>query len=186
MIADSLKKFKLGFFFIMIGFRIQGFDIFPDIIGYIFFAVAFYHLRDSSCHFVKAFKYNIPLIFISLFSIYQEPAQQEGIRISPWGWLGIIISVISFVLNLMTIYNLFMGIKELEENFDAFDLADESQIRWRHYSTLQIAMLLSFLLILIPVIAFLYIIVVLIVAIWVLIGIINYLQRCIDSIVLEP
>lgn len=182
MIADSLKKLKWGFFFIMIGFRIQGIDIFPDVIGHILFAIAFYHLRNSGSRFNKAFMYNIPLIFTSLFSIYQAPAQQEGIQFERWGWLGIIVSIVSFILNLLTVYNLFMGIREMEESFGNIDLADESEKRWNNYLMLQIAVMFSFLTIFIPFIAFFYVITLLIVAVMMLIRIMNFLKRCIDSL----
>lgn len=182
MIVDNLQKFKWGFFFIMIGFRIQGFDIFPDIIGYIFFAIAFSNLKNSSDYFAKAFNFNLPLIFISLFSIYQAPSQQEGIQLGPWGGLGIFISIVSFILNLMTVYYLFKGIRELEESFDDTYLANEAERRWNHYLILQTAMLLSFMTVFIPVFAFLYMLVILFAAIGVLIGIINFLRRCIDSV----
>lgn len=179
MIIDNLQRLKWGFFFIMIGLRIEGFDVFPDILGHIFFAISLSNLRQSSNYFGKAFIFNLPLIFISIFTIYQDPAQQD---VSNLNLLGVLILIASFILNLMTVYNLFMGMKELEEGYGNTELASESERMWKNYLLLEIAMILSFLIIFVPVFGFLYIIGVLIAAIAVLIGIIKFLRRCIDSI----
>ena len=82
----------------------------------------------------------------------------------------------------MTVYNLFMGMKELEEGYGNTELASESERMWKNYLLLEIAIILSFLIIFVPVFGFLYIIGVLIAAIAVLIGVIKFLRRCIDSI----
>lgn len=186
MIQNSLEKFKWGFFFIMLGFRIQGFDILPDIIGYLFFAFGLNSLRSISKFFVKAAGFNLPMIFLSIFSIYQAPAQGEGIQLGPLGGIGIIISIVSFVLNLLTVYNLFMGIKELEESRQDLILASESERMWKNYLLLRIAVLFSFITIIIPIIAVLFIIAIIIASIVVLIGITRFLNECIDSMNHEP
>ncbi|MGI6084312.1 MAG: hypothetical protein ACOYIF_02560 [Acetivibrionales bacterium] len=182
MIQNSLEKFKWGFFFIMLGIRIQGFDILPDIIGYLFFAFGLNSLRPISKFFVKASWFNLPMIFLSIFSIYQAPAHEEGIRLGPLGGIGIIISIASFVLNLLTIYNLFMGIKELEESRQNLILASESERMWNNYLLLEIAVLFSLIAIVIPIIGIFYIFIIIIAAIVVLIRIIRFLNECIDSL----
>jgi len=70
----------------------------------------------------------------------------------------------------------------MEESFGNIDLADESEKRWNNYLMLQIAVMFSFLTIFIPFIAFFYVITLLIVAVMMLIRIMNFLQRCIDSL----
>ncbi len=80
MIISGFSKLFWGFVFIMIGFKIQGFDILPDILGYLFFAAAFSNLSSLSINFEKASKYNIPMIILSIFSIYQP--QNQGDQIS--------------------------------------------------------------------------------------------------------
>jgi len=67
MVANGFNKLYWGFLFILIDFRINGFDILPDIIGYILFAFAFSALASGSSHFVLAGRYNIPMIILSTF-----------------------------------------------------------------------------------------------------------------------
>ena len=70
-----------GFLFVMLNFRIQGFDILPDIVGYIFFAFGFAALASNSEHFKKASRLNIPMIILSIFSIY-ESSPRLGINVN--------------------------------------------------------------------------------------------------------
>lgn len=182
MIQNGLNKLFLGFLFIMIGFRIQGFDIFPDIVGYILFAFGFSNLGSSSNYFIKAARYNIPMIVLSIFSIYQPTVQGGGIQPEPLGLVGILLSIASFILNLLVVYNLFKGINELEYSQGNTELALESDRKWSQYLMLQLAVLFSFIIIFIPFLAILYMIAMLIASIAVLIVIMGFIKRCMDSI----
>lgn len=178
MNESGLNKLFWGFIFIMLSFRIQGFDILPDIVGYLFLASGFSDLISNSSYFSKAAKYNVPMIILSIFSIYQKPAQGGGIQLGPLGIFSIPIAIASFVLNLLVIYNLFMGIKDMAEKRGQFDLVEESDERWNQYKMLQIAVLFSFIVILIPLLAVFYFIVLFIISIILSIGILGFLQRC--------
>jgi hypothetical protein len=179
---SGLNKLYWGFLFIMLSFRIQGFDILPDIVGYLFFAFGFRELISSSDYFSIAAKYNIPMTILSIFSIYQRPAQSGGINLGVLGIFGIPIAIASFVLNLLVIYNLFMGIKDMAEKREESDLARESDERWNQYKMLQIALLFSFILIFIPLLGVVYLIVLFIIAIILTIGILGFIKRCIDTL----
>lgn len=48
MNESGFNKLYWGFFFIMFNFRIQGFDIFPDIVGYLFLASGFTTLFQAA------------------------------------------------------------------------------------------------------------------------------------------
>lgn len=178
MNESGFKKLYWGFIFIMLSFRIQGFDILPDIVGYLVLASAFSSLASSSTYFSIAAKYNIPMIALSIFSIYQSPVQGEGVHLGQFGILSIPIAIASFVLNLLVIYNLFMGIKDMSEKRQQSDLAQESVERWNQYKMLQIASLFSIILIFIPILALVYVIVLLVLSIILLIGILNLLKTC--------
>ncbi|MBC8062387.1 MAG: hypothetical protein H7Y18_17200 [Clostridiaceae bacterium] len=178
MNKSGFNKLFLGLLFIMLSFRIQGFDILPDIVGYLFLASGFSTLISSSSYFSIAAKYNIPMIILSLFSIYQNPVQGPGIQLSPLLIFSITIAIASFVLNLLVIYNLFMGIKDMAEKQDQSDLMKESDERWKQYRLLQIAILFSLILIFIPVLALVYIIVLFILSIILTIGILRFLKKC--------
>ena len=175
--AGFVKLFW-GFIFIMLGFRIQGVDILPNIVGYLLFASAFKDLAVNSTYFSSASKYNIPMIILSIFSIYQSPVQGQGLQLGSLGLFIIPIAIASFVLNLLVIYNLFMGIKDMAKKREQSDLVDDSDSSWNQYKNLQIASLFSFILILIPVIGVLYIIGLFIASIIITVGILGFLKRC--------
>lgn len=178
MNEQGFNKLFWGFIFIMLNFKIQGFDILPDIVGYIFFAFGFSELASSSSYFSTAGKYNIPMIILSIFSIYQAPVQGGGIHFGTLGILGIPFMIAAFILDLLVIYNLFAGIKDMAENIEQYDLAQESSTRWSQYLTLKFASLFAFILIFIPPIALLYIIVLFIAAIIITIRITGFMKRC--------
>ena len=96
----------------MLNFRIQGFDILPDIVGYIFFAFGFAALASNSEHF-KSFQAEYSDDHIIHFSIYESPAQDSGINVNfdSANALGILIGIISLILDLLIVYHLFMGIR---------------------------------------------------------------------------
>lgn len=174
----GFKKLFWGVFFIMLSFRIQGFDILPDVLGYIFLASGFSALSSSSDYFRSAAKFNIPMIFLSLLSIYQGTAQNGQVNFGPFGLLGIPIAIASFILNLLVFYNMFIGIQDMANKQELYPLAQEAEKRWNQYKWLQIAMILSFILFFIPPLAFIYLIVLVILAIILAIVILGFLKRC--------
>jgi hypothetical protein len=182
MNESGLNKLYWGFIFIMLSFRIQGLDILPDIVGYLFFASGFAELASSSTYFNIAAKYNIPLIILSVFSIYQTPVQGGGINLGSLGIFSIPIGIVSFVLNLLVVYNLFMGIKDMAEKREEFDLVKDANEKWNQYKMLQIAVLFSYILIFIPPLAAVYIIVLFIISIILTIVILGFLKRCSESL----
>lgn len=182
MNKSGLDKLFWGFFFIMLNFRIQGFDILPDLVGYIFFAVGINNLISSSEYFEKAAKYNIPMLIFSLLSLYQVPVQGGSINFGILGVFGIPIIIASFILNLLLVYNIFMGIREISEKSGQNDLMEESDTMWNKYKMLQIAFICSFIFIFIPPLALIYILVLFIASIIVTISILGFLKRCSENL----
>lgn len=178
MNESGFNKLYWGFLFTMLSFRIQGFDILPDVVGYLFFASGFSSLISSSNYFSIAAKYNIPMVILSLFSFYQAPVQGGGIHLGPLGILSIPFAITCFVLNLLIVYNLFMGIKDMAEKQEQSDIMIESDEKWNQFKLLQIAAIFSFILIFIPLLGIVYIIVILIVTIIITLGILGFLKRC--------
>lgn len=174
----GLSKLFWGFFFIMLSFRIQGFDILPDIIGYVFFALGFADLASDSEHFKEASRYNLPMIILSFFTIYERPIEAGGITLGSFGIFAFIFGIVAFILNLLVVYHLFMGIKEIADREDHSELANEAEERWNQYKMLQIAIIVIMLLILIPPLAFIGIIVVFIASIILTVKILGFINRC--------
>lgn len=178
MNRSGFDKLYWGFLFIMIDFKIQGFDILPDIVGYILFAIGFSILAERSTYFKKSTAFNIPMIILSIFSIYERPAQGSGIQLGQFGLLSIPIAIAALVFGLLVVYNLFMGIKEMAGTQGQMDISDEADKRWGQYLMLQLAALLAFALFFILPLALIYIIGMLVVSIALTVVIMKFMQRC--------
>lgn len=182
MNINAFNKFYWGFLFIMIDFKLQGFDILPDIVGYLFFAAGFSMLALNSEYFKRAGRQNIGMIILSIFFIYEPPAQGGGIQLGPLGVYGILIGILSMILSLFVVYNLFMGIKEMSLAAGRMDIYDEADNRWRQFLAIQLSALLLFVLIFIPPLAIISIIILLIVSIILTINIMRFMKICGDSL----
>lgn len=178
MNESGFRKLFWGFLFILIDFRISGFDVLPNIVGYIFFAGGFSILAGNSIYFVKARNFNIPMIILSIFSVYQQPAQGSGIHLGPLGLFSIPIAIAALALNLLVAYNLFLGIKDMAESRGQMDIYSDADTMWKQFLLLQLAIILAFVLILIPVLAFAYIIVMYILSITITAQIMRFMGRC--------
>jgi hypothetical protein len=180
MNIKGFDKFYWGFLFIMFDFKISGFDILPDVIGYLFLAAGFAALAQSSIHFKNGGHCNIPMIFLSLLSIYEPPAVSQGqvINFGPFGLLGIPIAIASIVFGLMTIYYLFMGIKDMAVRKERQDIFEEADRNWRQYLFLQLAVILVMVLVIIPPLAIAAVVVLLIISIVVMLEIMRFMRKC--------
>jgi succinate dehydrogenase/fumarate reductase cytochrome b subunit len=178
IMENGLRKFYWGFFFIMLSFRIQGYDILPDVVGYVLFAIGFNSLSEKSDYFRVAYKFNLPLIVLSLFTIYQWPVQaQDGssmLKVS----FAILMSIVLFALNLYVVFNLFMGIRDIMDDKGNSDLVAETDERWNQYKILQIAAVCALIVAFIPVFNLLYIITIFIVSSVIAIKIMGFIKRC--------
>lgn len=176
----AFRRFYWGFFFIMIDFRIQGIDIFPDIIGYILFALAFNILLNENDFFQKGSNFNIVMCILSIFAIYERPnqgMQNSGININI-NPLGFLIGIASLAFGLLVAYNLFMGIKDMGRSSGYYEIADEADIKWKQYLMLEIASLFAFIIIFIPMLNVMYIIALLIAAIILTVLIMKFMKKC--------
>ncbi|MFA6941208.1 MAG: hypothetical protein WCQ54_09555 [Clostridiaceae bacterium] len=164
----------------MFDFRLQGIDILPDSIGYILFAVGLSLIAAENNWFKKAGKLNIFMIFLSIFQIYEKPAEGIGINIgSPY---EIIIGIAATIISLLLIYNLFMGIGYMASLKGKTDIEEEAHKRWTQYLMLQLAVLLAFLVLFIPIIAFLYFILLIVISIVFGFIVMGFMRRCGNSL----
>ncbi len=178
MIESGLNKLSWGFLFIMLSFRVQGFDIFPDIVGFILFALAFNELKEKSEFFKKASKFNFFMIIMSIFLIYQPTNVNGMINYGYTGMFSIPIAIISIVLTLLIIYNLFKGMKEMLKQYEKYDLANEAEERWSKYKALTIAYIFILIVVFIPLINLIYLLGLIILNIIFLVKTIKYINRC--------
>ena len=68
----------------------------------------------------------------------------EGIHFGP---LGFLIGIVILIFSLLAIYNLFMIIKEFDQELRAPDISAEAEERWKQFLYFQIAAFAAFLLI---------------------------------------
>lgn len=175
MVRDSFNKFFWGFLFIMFDFRIQGFDILPDIIGYILFTMGFLTLAARSDHFAKGKTYNMIMAVLSIFSIYEQPAQGGGVHINV---TGTIVALVSIVMLLLIVYHLLMGIKEMAARQNQPGIAEEAEKKWTFFLIYQIASLFLYVLIFIPPLFIMGVIAMFIVTIILMVTLMLFMRSC--------
>jgi hypothetical protein len=183
--GKGLRKFFWGFLFIMLGFRVKGFDILPDVVGFVLFAQGFKELSDKSHYFKVAARYNTTMIVLSLFSIYQPLITAEGNSAKLLMLLEITLTIAAFTVNLNVVYNLFMGIRIMVQNFEQGSLYREAYKKWNQYKLIQVALLAFEIIVLIPIVNIIYILTLYVLSIAFLICIWKYFNKCVFAEVVE-
>lgn len=177
MLKQSLTKLAWGFALIMIDIAFYGFDIFPDIIGYILFVLVLSELERRSECFEKARPFSLVLAVLSVFKVY------EGL-FALIGPIKYLIAVGSFCLNLLVVYYIFMGMKELCVMSGQRALADESDLLWKYYLGVKLAGFVIFVLSGIPFFTSVVIRIILVfVNMILLIFILRFLNNCSSTVV---
>lgn len=121
----NYKKLFWGFIFLF-DLRIGGFDLLLDIIGFILIFMALNAMKQQNEHYGRSSILAIPLIFMSIFNIYQNPAAQAN-------WFSIIIGVLISILSIATVYGICMGIKEQATKIGDANLSSETMTKWKLY-----------------------------------------------------
>lgn len=178
MIRSAFDKFRWAFFFILIDFRIQGFDVLPDIVGYLMLSGGLALLAAHSPRFAQARSLSNAMILLSVFSLFEPQSQGGGIHFGAFGPLGFVIGIVAMVVSLLMVYHLFGGIGELASRLGRNDLAAEADLRWRQYLMLAIAVLAGIVLIVMPFIAIVYVVALLAAAIALTVAIMRFMGRC--------
>lgn len=175
MIKEGFGKFFWGFLFIMFDFRIQGIDILPNVIGFILFAIGFQALSAHSQYFTKGKGFNFIMIILSTFSIYEQPAQGEGVHVHP---VGMLVGTASLLLTLVVVYHLLMGVKDMAHQQQRSNMENEASQNWTYFLVFQIAVLLNFILIFIPPLFIVTVIVLFVVSIVLMIKLMRFMKTC--------
>jgi hypothetical protein len=167
-----------GFFFELLDFRINGFDILPDVIGYLLFLVGLISLSSYSVYFSKAKNYSIVMLALSIIGLFKGTA--VGIGVSNEMTLGVtlLLSIVILIIYLLLLYNIFMGIKDLATVQRIGEIYDEADKRWIQFIWLQILIIPGFIIIFIPFINIIYVIALLIASIVLAINIMKLMKKC--------
>ncbi len=145
MYISSFKKFFVAFIFIMVEFRIKGFDVLPDFIGYILILNGLSAFQGINGLFERAKKLVLPMILLSALTFYQVPGSSLVFGFSA------IIGMLGEIIKLLLIYSLFMGIKKMANDRRLDKLALEAESSWRFYLIIGVANLIAFVLVFSPV-----------------------------------
>ncbi|MEC0240411.1 hypothetical protein P4H66_11165 [Paenibacillus dokdonensis] len=128
-----------GFLF-LIDIRINGFDILPDVVGYVLFFLGFIKLESKSQHFLKAKNMSVVMIILSVMSLVISWASLQS-------WLFyFLFNVVLYILKLYIVFHLCYGISELAGRRGLHEFQNKAIQRWRWYI---IVMTAAFLILLI-------------------------------------
>lgn len=130
------NKLFWGFLFFF-DFRIQGFDILPDIVGYCIIYSALNGLALLNGHFKRAKKYVLPLIILSFSNIYQVQQQVTQFKVNTIGIVLIVVSAITSIMHLLMAFHICMGISEMAQDINNNELQETAKRRWKHYLIVQ-------------------------------------------------
>lgn len=153
----GFNKLFWGLLF-MIDFRIGGFDILPDIIGYILMLSGLNLLNHENSFFESGKKFTYPLIVLSIFDIFQPAQQGSGVALGGYNFLTFLIGLISIICYILLIYNICKGTAELAYAKENHEIAEMANKRWSYFLIMQIVLLFFFLSswILLPLVAILF------------------------------
>ncbi len=178
----GLRKLFWGLLFVLFTFRIAGFDILPDMAGYILFALGIKKLAKYSDYFVKAEKYNYVMIILSSFFIYETPLERGSLQLIHSDVYSTIIGISFIVFRMITFYYLFMGIKEMAERQGKLDMGRESYAMWNQYKLIQIGLVTLFIIIFFPILNVIYFIFINVMNFIVSLRLITFMRKCNESL----
>ena len=127
-------------FIFLFDLRIGGFDILPDIIAYILFYTGLNKLSNRNENFAKGKVFAIPLIFLSIFDIYQVNIPISNMGNGSFSALWILIGIVHTIINLMMIYRICMGIAEEARVINENELELKALNRWKMYLIINITL----------------------------------------------
>ncbi|MEG0772240.1 hypothetical protein [Clostridium sp.] len=167
-----------GFLFDMIDFRINNFDILPDIIGHILFLIGLLSLASYSVYFNKAKNYSVAMVALSIFGLFQGTNVGIGTNTRITIGVTLLLVIAALIVYLLLLYNIFMGIKDLATTQQIGEIYDEADKRWVQFIWLQILIIPAFIIMFIPLINLIYVVALLIANIVLAINIMKLMKRC--------
>lgn len=143
MYKPDYNRLFWGFLLVIFNFRIQGFDILPDVIGYILIIKALQGLAHQHEDYGKGISFAVMLAVLSLVNVYQA---QTGIQSSkPVSFLDyalLLLGQIGLILELFLVYWILRAMTELANETSNFLLHDQAKLRWKLNLWLTVIMLL--------------------------------------------
>jgi hypothetical protein len=143
-------------FIFLFDVRIAGFDVLPDVVGYVLMVIGLKRLASLNGHFAAAAKLAPLTALVSLADFYQPPVAGASLLAvggptfkTPVGAALTIAGIVLVALNLFLVYHIMAGIIEVATKKKDEDVLEAATPLWGEYRALHIL-----LLILIPLAAF--------------------------------
>ncbi len=137
--GGGFRQMAWGFILTGIDFRLGGFDLLPDVVGHLLFMAGLGGLTGANMRLRQASRYNIPMCFLSLLSLWQRTPADSYISYGLFGPLGTLIGLAALAIKLAMVANLLLGIGELAADGGFPEIAAEAGQRWWQYLMLSLA-----------------------------------------------
>lgn len=122
----------VGLGFILIDFAVQGYDILPDVIGYIMLAIGLMPLTNVNPHFRRARNVSLLMIVIGVLT-FITPVRSFVIEMANIAILSVLLSIAIYVIELVFMYSILMGIAELARSNREHSLSVRAMLLWKYY-----------------------------------------------------
>ncbi len=133
----------------MFDIRLQGFDVLPDVIGYVLMLRGLMLLAPSNRYFKQAARLAPFVAAFSLLDVWQPIPQGGGLLTvgglslrTPLGLALTIAGMALFIFNLILVSRICLGIAEMAERQSQKDLAEAATSRWGEYKSMHILLVI--------------------------------------------
>lgn len=133
----GFAKLFWGLLLVFLDFRVNGFDVLPDIIGFILVYSGLSMLAEEHARFLQAKKITVPLLVLSILDLI--PGQLQISVTEPASLLGFLLAAVATVLNLLLLYYICQGIGELARAEEQHELVNKAGVRWQYFLWVSIA-----------------------------------------------
>ncbi len=134
MYSEKYNKLFWGLIITLLDFRIMGFNILPDIVGYIMIIYALTDLEKHHSDYEKAKPFAVALLIFSITDIYQTNGNiLNGFTINNSTIIFMIISSITLILDTFMVYYIINPIIQLVQNSNFYELKKITKFRWKAY-----------------------------------------------------
>ncbi|MFP4698652.1 MAG: hypothetical protein ACLFMO_08090 [Eubacteriales bacterium] len=142
----AYKNLFWGFVF-LIDIRIGNFDILPDIIAYILLYIGLKILGNKNNYYETAKPIAFCMIFVSLFDLLHV---NLGI--------GLLISLIIIIVNIIFIYNICMGVAEEARKTEDTDIERKALNCWSLYIVYSALNIITFIIPILSILTFVFVV----------------------------
>ena len=177
MSSKGYLHMSWGFLFVMLSFRIGGFDILPDFIGFILFIIGLSKLSHDNEWFQSAKVFAWISFFLSFATFYEFPETDTGN--SPFV-LNLMLGLAQIILLLIMVYRILKGVEHEAIKKEQQEMIYIAQDRWTQFLTVHIATFFLIFVMFIPIINLLAVVGMIIWMIVVIVMIMKFMNKCED------